>query len=57
MTVGHDSPGHRVQDRNIDWSYVYGWCDQHGTRDLLDEIRSSIPLSDPPQTKRANNSR
>ncbi len=25
------------------WPYVYGWCDQHGTRALLDEIRSSIP--------------
>lgn len=29
--------------KNIDWHYVYGWCDQHGTRALLDEIRSSIP--------------
>jgi hypothetical protein len=32
-----------VQGNNIDWPYVYGWCDQHGTRALLDEIRSSIP--------------
>jgi hypothetical protein len=32
-----------VQGANIDWPYVYGWCDQHGTRSLLDEIRSSIP--------------
>lgn len=32
-----------VQGPNIDWPYVYGWCDQHGTRALLDEIRSSIP--------------
>lgn len=32
-----------VQGQNIDWPYVYGWCDQHGTRNLLDEIRSSIP--------------
>lgn len=32
-----------VQGDNIDWPYVYGWCDQHGTRALLDEIRSSIP--------------
>jgi hypothetical protein len=32
-----------VQGENIDWPYVYGWCDQHGTRALLDEIRSSIP--------------
>jgi hypothetical protein len=32
-----------VQGSNIDWPYVYIWCDQHGTRALLDEIRSSIP--------------
>lgn len=32
-----------VQGPDIDWSYLYGWCDQHGTRALLDEIRSSIP--------------
>ncbi len=38
-----------VQDRNIDWPYVYGWCDRHGTRELLDEIRRSIPPSDPPR--------
>jgi len=32
-----------VQGPNIDWPYVHAWCDQHGTRALLDEIRSSIP--------------
>ncbi len=32
-----------VQGANIDWPYVYSWCDQHGTRALLDEIRRSIP--------------
>jgi hypothetical protein len=32
-----------IQDQNIDWSYVHGWSDQHGTRALLDEIRRSIP--------------
>lgn len=32
-----------VQGQNIDWPYVYGWCDQHGTRALLEEIRASIP--------------
>jgi hypothetical protein len=32
-----------VQGPNIDWPYVYGWCDQHGTHALLEEIRSSIP--------------
>ncbi len=32
-----------VQGKSIDWPYVYTWCDRHGTRDLLDEIRRSIP--------------
>lgn len=32
-----------VQGSNIDWPYVHGWCDRHGTRALLEEIRSSIP--------------
>jgi hypothetical protein len=47
--------GHRSKDRDdvrdviavqgdrIDWGYVHRWCDQHGTRALLDEIRASIP--------------
>lgn len=32
-----------VQGDNIDWPYVHCWCDRHGTRDLLEEIRRSIP--------------
>jgi hypothetical protein len=28
----------------IDWDYVHHWCEQHGTRSLLDEIRASIPV-------------
>jgi hypothetical protein len=32
-----------VQANRIDWDYVYKWCDVHGTRSLLDEIRASIP--------------
>ena len=32
-----------VQGDAIDWAYVYSWCDRHGTRPLLDEIRASIP--------------
>jgi hypothetical protein len=27
----------------IAWGYVYKWCDEHGTRGLLDQIRASIP--------------
>jgi hypothetical protein len=37
-----------VQGRNIDWAYVYDWCDRHDTRGILDEIRNSIPAVDPP---------
>ena len=32
-----------VQGDRIDWDYVHRWCEQHGTRALLDEIRASIP--------------
>ena len=32
-----------TQQQIIDWDYVYRWCDVHGTRALLDEIRASIP--------------
>ena len=32
-----------VQANHIDWDYVHKWCDLHGTRSLLDEIRASIP--------------
>jgi len=32
-----------VQGDAIDWDYVHRWCDEHGTREKLDEIRRSIP--------------
>jgi hypothetical protein len=32
-----------VQGRQLDWNYVQQWCEQHGTRALLDQIRDSIP--------------
>lgn len=32
-----------VQGDRIDWDYVHRWCEEHGTRALLDEIRASIP--------------
>jgi hypothetical protein len=32
-----------IQGDRIDWDYVHRWCEQHGTRALLDEIRRSIP--------------
>jgi len=32
-----------VQGDRIDWEYVYLWCDRHGTREVLEEIRRTIP--------------
>jgi hypothetical protein len=32
-----------VQSDQVDWGYIHVWCDRHGTRALLDEIRASIP--------------
>jgi hypothetical protein len=32
-----------LQGNLVDWEYVFRWCDRHGTRGLLDEIRRSIP--------------
>ena len=32
-----------VQGDALDWDYIYRWCDEHGTRELLEEIRRSIP--------------
>lgn len=32
-----------VQRPNIDWNYVHSWCDQHGTRPLLEEIIQTLP--------------
>jgi predicted nucleotidyltransferase len=27
----------------LDFDYTYAWCDRHGTRALLDEIRAGVP--------------
>lgn len=35
-----------VQDDALDWPYIHQWCEQHGTRALLEEIRASIPPLD-----------
>ena len=32
-----------VQADDLDWPYIHRWCDDHGTRQLLDEIRGTIP--------------
>jgi hypothetical protein len=32
-----------VQGEKLDWEYVSSWCDRHGTRAILDDIRQSIP--------------
>jgi hypothetical protein len=33
-------------DEGFDWDYIHRWTEEHGTRELLDEIRSSIPPID-----------
>ena len=35
-----------VQGDVLDFDYIHSWCDRHGTRQLLDEIRASIPPID-----------
>jgi hypothetical protein len=30
-------------DDAFDWDYIHRWTETHGTRELLDEIRASIP--------------
>jgi hypothetical protein len=32
-----------VQGERLDWDYMHRWCDIHGTRGLLDQVRASIP--------------
>lgn len=32
-----------TQFGSLDWPYIHRWCDQHGTRELLDEIITTIP--------------
>jgi hypothetical protein len=32
-----------VQGDRLDWDYIHRWCDAHGTRALLDEVRASLP--------------
>jgi hypothetical protein len=32
-----------VQGSRLDWDYVHLWCDEHGTRQHLDDVRRSVP--------------
>ncbi len=32
-----------VQSNKLDWPYIERWCDAHGTRARLEEIRRAIP--------------
>lgn len=32
-----------VQSRRLDWAYIQKWCEQHSTRELLEQIRASLP--------------
>lgn len=37
-----------VQGEALDWGYIQRWCDEHGTRELLEEIRRELPPLDEP---------
>ena len=32
-----------VQQSNLDWPYIENWCERHGTRALLEEVRRTVP--------------
>ncbi len=32
-----------VQGDALDWQYIYRWCDRHGTREAIEEIRRALP--------------
>lgn len=32
-----------VQGDSLDWDYIHRWCDAHGTLELLDRVRASLP--------------
>ncbi len=33
-----------VQGNKLDWPYIERWCDAHGTRERLDELRRTTPV-------------
>ena len=35
-----------VQGDALDWDYIHHWCALHNTRQILDELRKSIPRLD-----------
>ena len=35
-----------VQGDGLDFDYIHRWCEEHGTRTLLDEIRHALPPLD-----------
>jgi hypothetical protein len=32
-----------VQGEKLDWPYIHNWCERHGTRALVEEIRRTVP--------------
>ncbi len=32
-----------VQGDTLDWPHIHRWCDTHGTRELLEQARASLP--------------
>jgi hypothetical protein len=32
-----------VQSDALDWPYIESWCDRHGTRALMEELKAAVP--------------
>jgi hypothetical protein len=32
-----------VQGDKLDWAYIQSWCDRHGSREHLEQLRKSLP--------------
>jgi hypothetical protein len=37
----------QMQQATLDWDYIDRWCEEHGTRDALDEIVKSLSIARP----------
>lgn len=35
-----------VQGSSLDLAYIWSWCDRHGTREVFEQIRASVPNLD-----------
>jgi hypothetical protein len=43
LVGGFSSNYHGIPRSTKDWPYIEGWSDRHGTRELLEQIRRTVP--------------